>query len=87
MLLRQDVHSLARRAFETGSAKIEQIRGLQGDAAGRRSTRLMLRTRKDRIQILEKIQEQADPTASVAPNGKQAVDFGQAGGPAMISSV
>jgi len=47
----------------------------------------MLRTRKDRIQILEKIQEQADPTASVAPNGKQAVDFGQAGGPAMISSV
>jgi hypothetical protein len=44
-----------RRAFETNPAKAVQIRGLQGDAVGSRSTRLMLRTRKDRIQILEEI--------------------------------
>jgi hypothetical protein len=44
-----------RRAVETNPAKAVQIRGLQGDAAGSRSTRLMLRTRKDQIQILEEV--------------------------------
>jgi hypothetical protein len=53
--------------------------------AGSRSTRLMLRTRKDQIQILEEIKEHADPTASVAPNGKHAMGFGEAREPAMVS--
>ena len=44
-----------RRAFETDPAKAVQTRGLLGDAAGSRSTRLRLRTRKDQIQILEEI--------------------------------
>ena len=40
--------------------------------AGSRSTRLTLQTRKDQIiQILEESKEHADPTATVAPNGKQ----------------
>jgi hypothetical protein len=52
--------------------------------AGSRSTRLTLRTRKDQIiQILEETKEHADPTATVAPNGKHAMGFGEAGEPAM----
>jgi hypothetical protein len=54
--------------------------------AGSRSTRLTLRTRKDQIiQILEETKEHADPTATVAPNGKHAMGFGEAREPATVS--
>lgn len=86
MLLRQDVRfgatdALSRR-IRPRQCKFEDYKAIRLESINQVDAS---DTKKIRFRSSKRSRSNADPTASVGPNGKQPMDSGQARGPAMIS--